>query len=244
MDSRGGHCLGCDLLLHIGHSDLGVKTEVPVMYYEYPVEIDPVPVLKKNMDKLKAFRRIGLATTVQHLESLPKARKFLEKEGKEALIKGNGQVLGCRHENLPKEADCILFIGSGRFHPLGILKATEKPVMFLDIENMSLQDLTHEREKERIKSMLRVEKVRSLKRFGILVSTKKGQLHLEEALKTKERLERKGKKAFLLAADEFTPDKLLGLDIEVLVDMACPRLADDSGLFKKPILTRKEAESL
>ncbi len=238
--------LGCDLLLHIGHSDLGIKTEVPVLYYEYSLPLDIAPLLEKNLGKLKKLPpRVGLLTTIQFINYLPEARKFLEKHGKKTIQAGH--ILGCDHSaarEAESRVDCFLFIGSGRFHPLGILKATEKPVFFLDIEKRALHDLSPEREKEKIKSILRMEKARSLRRFGILVSMKKGQLHMRDALETKHALEKMGKKAFILTADEFTPDKLLGLDLDCLVNTACPRLADDSELFRKPILTKEEAETL
>ncbi|MBW1840168.1 MAG: diphthamide synthesis protein [Deltaproteobacteria bacterium] len=37
--------LGCDLILHVGHSDYGVKTRIPVIYEEYRVESDPTSLL-------------------------------------------------------------------------------------------------------------------------------------------------------------------------------------------------------
>src|SRR3989338_3913758 len=34
--------LECDAILHVGHVDFGVRSEVPVIYWEYFLESDPV----------------------------------------------------------------------------------------------------------------------------------------------------------------------------------------------------------
>ena len=52
--------LGCDTVLHIGHSSLGIKTEVPVVYWEYFFNVDPLPILEKEIKKLKKFKKIKI----------------------------------------------------------------------------------------------------------------------------------------------------------------------------------------
>jgi len=39
---------GCDVIVHIGHVDFGVKTCLPVVYEPYEFSFDPVPLLVKN----------------------------------------------------------------------------------------------------------------------------------------------------------------------------------------------------
>ncbi|MEE9406305.1 MAG: diphthamide synthesis protein, partial [Candidatus Aenigmarchaeota archaeon] len=77
--------------------------------------------------------------------------------------------------------------------------------------------------------------------FGILISTKAGQMHLKQAEQAKKALREKGKKAWILVADQVTPEKLLGLNLDCLVNCACPRITEDVSLFKKPIITAEEA---
>jgi 2-(3-amino-3-carboxypropyl)histidine synthase len=241
---REAKSLGCDLIVHVGHSEM-IKTQVPVIYEEYRMDFNPLPLLEKNMRELEPYGKICLLTTLQFLDSLEPAKKFLESHGKSILIgkpklaKYPGQILGCDHsaaKACEKEADCFLFLGSGRFHPLGVAQNVEKPVLFLDFESGKLESL----EKERFGLMkiraAHLEKAKEAKNFGILVSTKQGQGSLTLAEKAKQDLERKGRSAWILIAGEFTPEKLLGLKLECLVDCACPRLAEDSSLFKKPII--------
>ena len=236
--------MGCDILLHIGHRDLGLKTEVPVLYYEYFMDFDFVPLLKKWIKGLK-FKKLCLITTMQFVKNLERVKGFLEENGFE--VYAGGDVLGCdvsnakRFENL---VDAYLFIGSGRFHPLGLQEKTEKPVLFLDIERGTLENLLKDKKKLEIKRVMRIQKARGFRNFGVVVSTKAGQFHLESAEKIKHILERKGKSAYILVCDQLTPDKLSGLNIDVIVNTACPRIRENSEQFQKIILNPEDVEKI
>ena len=246
---REAKSLGCDLIIHVGHSEM-IKTQVPVIYEEYKMAYDPVPLLKKNLSYLEPYNKICLLTTLQFISSLEPAKKFLESKGKKVLIgkpkvaKYPGQILGCDYSTAVPGSDCFLFLGSGKFHPLGVAMNVEKPVLFLDFETEKLENL--EKEKFRLMKIraAQIEKAKEAKNFGILVSTKPGQGSLALAEKSKKDLEAKGKSAWILVAGEFTPEKLLGLKIDCLVDCACPRLAEDVSLFRKPIIKPEDIGKL
>lgn len=234
-----------DLILHLGHSDMGMKSRVPVMYEEWRMDFDPVPLLKGNLQRLKGYRKIGLVTTLQFVDSLKKAKKFLESRGKTIKIgrpsraKYPGQVLGCDYsaaKPLEGLVDCFLFLGSGRFHPLGLGFAVEKPVLFLDFEKGKLEDLDQEIQKLKMARASRREWAKTCRTFGVLVSVKPGQFELKTAERVKRELEAGGKKAYILVFDEINPDKLLGLRLDCLVNCACPRLTEDFESFGKIIL--------
>jgi 2-(3-amino-3-carboxypropyl)histidine synthase len=236
--------LGCDLLLHIGHADFGVKPEVPVAYYEYPIEYDFIPLLRKFIGKIR-FRKICLVSTVQFRKAAAEAKRFMEDNGFSVL--DGGFILGCDSMKALKcgsASDCYLFIGSGRFHPLGLQEKTDKPVLFLDIERRSLEDLSGEKNKLEIRKRLRIEKAKGLMNFGIMVSSKPGQLRMKQAEEVKRKLEASGGKAYILAGGFFSPEKLLGLKIDVLINTACPRMRDDAGLFGKIILNADDVDEL
>jgi len=244
---------GCDLILHFGHSDFGVKTNVPVIYEEFRVDVDVIPLLKKNLHILKHYKNIALVTTLQYVSALDKVKRFLESFDKNIFIgksrktKHPGQVLGCDYsaaESVEAKVDCFLFFGSGRFHPLGLSLRVNKPVLFLDLETGKIENLESEKQRiERIRFM-QIEKAKTCKRFGILVSTKPGQARPKLAEKIHLSLRKTGRKAWILVADEIKPEKLLGLDIECLINTACPRITDDFRIFKKPILSPEELEKI
>ena len=78
--------LKCDAILHVAHEDYGVKTKMPVVYWEYFFDADPIPILEKDFDKIKNFKRIGLVTSLQFVKTLPAVKDFLEKNGKEVFL--------------------------------------------------------------------------------------------------------------------------------------------------------------
>ncbi len=243
--------LGCDLIVHVGHSDFGIKTRVPVIYEEYRTEFDPVPVLEREIKIFEGFKSIGLITTVQYLSSLDKAKKFLEKHGKKIYIgkprlaKYPGQILGCDYssaKSVENLVDCYLYIGTGEFHPLGLAMETEKPVFFLNAESGKIKRL--ETKKYRILRALQVEKAKEAKNFGIFVSTKPGQARPELAERLKNMLEIAGKNVWILVADEISKAKLLGLNIEVIVNTACPRIRDDWKALGITVINPEDVEEV
>lgn len=236
--------LGCNGIIHYGHSKL-IETDVPVEYVEMREDYDPVLVLENNLDKLKE-EKIGLVSTIQFLDSLEKAKEFLEKKGKTVKIgKGKlnpGQVLGCdvsSAKSIEKEVDSFLFIGSGKFHPLGVAMSIGKPVYVLDVEKNDIYQIDKKDFEKQKYAAIALEK--DAKKFGILVSVKLGQLNLELAKKIKKNLEDKGKKAYILVFNEIKPEKLLGLDLDCYINTACPRITIENRTeFKKPILNPDE----
>ncbi len=243
--------LGCDALLHIGHTDFGLSSVLPVVYEEWTSDFDPVKLLRKHMKEMSC-RSIGLLATAQHLGSLDNIRKFLESSGKRVLIgKGSGvrdgQVLGCNYSSarvIEENVDCFIFIGSGTFHLAGLVEKINKPVFSVDAENGKFSEVVIDMKKEDIKRQLRIEKVRGMQRFGIYVSTKPGQNSMKMAEELKKALLKKGKDAFLISADMLTPEKILGMGIEVLVNTACPRIYEDQEMFRIPVLNPEDIGQL
>jgi 2-(3-amino-3-carboxypropyl)histidine synthase len=239
--------LGCDGIIHYGHSKL-IESDVPVEYREIRQDYDPVPVLEKNLEKIKG-NRIGLVSTIQFLDSLKSTKKFLENKGKSVRIgKGKskeGQILGCdvsAANSVEKDVDAFLYIGSGKFHPLGLALQIKKPVFVLDVEKNDIYEIDKRQfEKQKYAA---IALAKDAKRFGILVSTKPGQINIELAEKIKKDLQAKGKEAYILVFNEIKPEKLLGLDLDCYICTACPRITiENRSEFKKPILNPDEMEN-
>jgi 2-(3-amino-3-carboxypropyl)histidine synthase len=238
--------LGCDKIIHYGHSKL-IESDVPVEYVEARQEYDPVPVLEKNFEKIKG-RKIGLVSAVQFLDSLKLAKKLLEKKGIAVKIgkgKGHdGQILGCdvsAAKSVENDVDTFLYIGSGKFHPLGLALQTKKPVFVLDTEKNEVYKIDKKLfEKQRYAA---IALAKDAKKFGILISTKPGQLNIKLAEKIKKDLESKGKKAYILVFNEIKPEKLEGMELDCYINTACPRITIENRTeFKKPILNPGELD--
>jgi len=239
--------LGCDTIVHIGHSDFGLESRLPVVYWEYFLQSDPVEVLE-NSEKLGKFKRIGLVTSIQFIDSLGKVKEYLEKEGKEVFINKElghaGQILGCNLKaatGIEDDVDCFLCITAGRFYGLGLVLETEKPVFSLDIERGEIDDLEEMKLKIQKNIAWNISQLEDAKKVAILVSWKRGQL--KSPFELKKKLENKGKDVFIFVMDQITPDKLLGLKVDAAVNMACPRIGiDDIAKYKVPIVNYKDVD--
>jgi 2-(3-amino-3-carboxypropyl)histidine synthase len=235
--------LKCDKIIHYGHSKL-IESRIPVEYREIRQEIDPIPIIEENFEKIKKYNSFGLVTTIQFLDSLEKVKQYLESKEKKVVISEEdklypGQILGCK---VPKfDTECILYIGSGRFHPAGIALKNNKPVFVVDIEKNTLEDIEELKNKFLKQSQAAIALAKDAKTFGILISTKPGQLNIESAENIKKLLKESGKEAFMLTLDEIKPDKLLGIKCDAYINTACPRITiEDRTSFEKPILNPDE----
>jgi 2-(3-amino-3-carboxypropyl)histidine synthase len=241
--------LGCNVILHIGHEKFLPRTKIPVVYWEYFMGADPLPILEKEFEKLKDFDRIGLITSIQFVKLLPKVEEYLKEKGKKVFVhkalQYPGQVLGCdlrAAKAIEKKVDCFLAVSAGEFYAAGLVLQTDKPVLNLDLEKGEIRSL--EEFKKKIQKILVWNKsqFKEAKKIGLLVSWKKGQLKLPFELKVK--LEAEGKKVYILAMDEVTPEKLEGLQLDFLINLACPRIAiDDQARYRIPILNFDQIEN-
>ena len=128
--------------------------------------------------------KLGLVGSIQHLHLLPEFHDRLEKAGFDvtipiggARLSFPGQVLGCNYSGDDPSIGHYLFLGSGDFHPIGLVLHTGKPLAMLDpytgdAEEMSLQ---------RIERILRqrfglIMSVQDANSFGILIGEKPGQM--------------------------------------------------------------------
>lgn len=239
LRDREAKALGCEKIIHLGHNKL-IDSEVDVEYLERRENANPVPILEKEFNKISNYERFGLVSSLQFLDSLEKAKNFLESKGKKAIAAG--QILGCDLEAakaIESKIDCFLFVGSGKFHALGLALKTGKLVFILDMEKKKIERL--EKEKFEKQRLVAVSIAKDADKFGVLISTKPGQMNLKKAEEIKKKLEKEGKKAYLLVFDEIKTEKLEGLDLDCFVNCACPRIAvEDRALFKKPLLNWDE----
>ncbi|MFH0862577.1 MAG: diphthamide synthesis protein [Candidatus Altiarchaeota archaeon] len=203
---------------------------------------DPIPVLEENMEVLESYAFIGIVGTAQHLNMLDQLKACLEARGKKASV--GGQILGCRQENALKlDVDCFIYVGSGRFHPLGIALKTEKPVFILNPISGVLDRITDAEKRRWIgKRKGAIARALESKTFGIMVSTKDGQFDLKRAFVLKRRLEAKGKKACIFAAEELSPNNLIPFKVDCWVNTACPRIEGDE--YNRPVVNAAELEAL
>ena len=101
---------------------------------------------------LQTEQVIGLASNVQHIHQLEKAKQILEENGKQVLVgrasgwlKYPGQVLGCDYGSvraIAERVDAIVVLSGGDFHALGIPLSTGKRTIVVDPFQGLAKDMT------------------------------------------------------------------------------------------------------
>lgn len=238
-----------DLMIHLGHAALGEESK-KVIFLEARMTSDLKEAVERAIPYLHS-KRIGVATTVQHLHKLDQAINVLREHGIEGLlgpacgrVKYTGQVLGCCYCTARSlDVDEYLFIGTGQFHPMGVALATGKRVVTADPITSEVSEIDPD-------PMLRrrfgaIRRASDVKKFAVLVSKKPGQKRMDLARLIQDLGRARGLEMSLVYLDNIEPDRLLNLGVEAAVSTACPRIAlDDAAKYRIPILTPQEFEVL
>ena len=239
--------------LQIGHSEIpNINYPQEIIFAEAFANVSFREVLGKYIEMGKPYRRLGLVTSVQHINALQEVKEFLEDHGYEAFI-GNGdgrikyagQILGCNFStarNIANNVDAYLFLGTGKFHAMGVEMVTGKKVFVLDPYSSQISEVS-----EKVEHFIRqrygaIARVSEAKRFGIIVSKKIGQRRLRLAEHIKDVIENAGRESLFLLTEDINPEEMY-YDVDAYVNTACPRVSyDDYMRFPKVIVTPIELE--
>ena len=243
--------LGVDLIVHFGHTRMVKHEQVATIYVEARATVTVDTAVEKSLLLLSDYTTVGLATSVQHLQTLNQAREILTRAGKTVIVGDTGQmgypgqVSGCNYSNvksIANEVEAFLFVGGGMFHALGIALSTSKPTIIADPYDNRAYQISAEAKKILKQRFASIQEAKNAKRFGIFVGLKPGQKHLDNAMRMKGLAEKTGKTAYLLASREITPETLLEFpSIDAYINTACPRVSlEATGKFGKPVLTVNE----
>ena len=247
--------LNADLLIHFGHSQMqqtSKREPVPIIYIQAKAKLSLKTALEKALPLIKPWNRIGIVTTIQHMEHLDDVEEALLSAGKRFAVgdagrlNHKGQVIGCDFSNahaVAKNVDAFLCVCGGRFHALGVALTTTKPTIVADPYEGTAYSVDREADRLTRQRWASIQEAANGKLFGVFIGLKSGQKRLERAIWINGKLQGLGKKSVLLAAREITPESLMQYpSIDAYVNTACPRISlDDSTRFKKPVLTINEA---
>jgi len=244
--------LGCDVLIHYGHADMGLKSGLPTLFIEARAKKGPQEAVKLYIPEIK-FKRVGLVATVQYIGYLDEVAKILNTHGIQTLVgeqgkrsKYPGQILGCDvgcAKAISSVVDGFVYIGTGEFHPIGVALATGKQVFAINPMSNGFKIFTPNQKEFLGRRKAMIAKAALANNFGVIVGTKVGQVRLNLAKKLTGLLKASGREAHLLAVDELTPEKIGNFGFDAFVCTTCPRIPiDDADRFDKPMLTPFEVE--
>jgi len=232
---REGKYLDVDLIVHYGHEALPyVKSEIPVLYVPayYRPDREHLEEIYRDIEEiLKRYRDPLITTTVQF---------------KKILHRYNPQViLGCRANITLEDGRDILYIGSGRFHPLILAYKFRREVPTYNPITREFSRIRKEEVEGFIKRRLGVISKLLLnppRKIGVVLSLKRGQCRTGVFKRVIKVLKERGIEYIPIVLDTINPEDLL-YKVDAYVVCACPRVVlDDYIRYKKILLTPKEFE--
>ncbi|PSP88012.1 diphthamide biosynthesis enzyme Dph2 [Halobacteriales archaeon QS_4_69_34] len=235
-----------DVFVHFGHSPM--KESEKIIYVPLFSNVAVEPILTDALDELADpgdDPDVGLVTTAQHMNRFEAMHAWLEARGFEVhtrrgddRLTHEGQVLGCNYAAADIDAEQVLYVGGGKFHPLGLaMEHPDKRVVIADPVNNAVS--VADAEQFLRQRYATVHKAMSAEQWGVIFCTKIGQGRWEQA----EAIVAENDDAYLITMDEVTPDRLRNFDMDAFVNTGCPRITTDDGpQFHKPMLTPGEYE--
>jgi len=253
----GGSCYGaCDIpedigendaLIHVGHAEIpNLKVDYPIIYLPgKSTRFQKIP--EELFEKLEG--KVALYAPIQHLHQLDKVAKILSEKGHEtvigkgdARIKNHGQVLGCNYSTKVEDADSHLYIGTGRFHPLGLSFSLMSDVLIYNPSTGEV-DMVDEKERDEFlrKRFAAIVQAQDCSKIGVIISRKKGQKRMKTAKIIQKIGEKAGKDIILIELDEIKKNSIDDLDLKCAVNTACPRITlDDYSNYDTVLMTPDE----
>ena len=234
-----------DVFVHFGHSPMKESDKIIYVPLFSNVDVEPIidRAITEELPPASEEAALGLVTTAQHMNKFDEMRAQLEAAGYEVKTRRGderltheGQVLGCNYASAEVDADQTLYVGGGKFHPLGLaMEHPEQHVVIADpVNNVVTVADTEKFMKQRYAA---VHKAMDADSWGVIYCTKIGQGRWDEA----EEIVESNDDAYMIAMDEVTPDRLRNFGLDAYVNTGCPRITTDDGpQFHAPMLTPGE----
>uniref|UniRef100_A0A8R1HN21 2-(3-amino-3-carboxypropyl)histidine synthase subunit 1 n=1 Tax=Caenorhabditis japonica TaxID=281687 RepID=A0A8R1HN21_CAEJA len=244
--------MGCDLLVHYGHSCLVPiqNTDgIAMLYVFVNIHINLSHLIDCVRENFQG-KKLAVVSTVQFIPSLQTLRTtFNAAEDGENTVKitipqckplSPGEVLGCTSPRLDAaEFDAIVYVGDGRFHLESIMIHNPSIEAFqYDPYSRKLTRERYDHDLMRKNRLGAVEIAKKCTMFGLIQGTLGRQGNLKVIEELEQQLEKKGKKFVRVLLSEIFPEKLAMFpEVDCWVQVACPRLSIDWGTqFPKPLL--------
>ena len=259
VDDFSAKALGCDFMVHYGHSCLvpvDQTTGIKMLYVFVDIKLDLlhfIETVNLNFSGTAPKPRIVLVSTIQFVASLQTAAKELkEKYGftsitvPQAKPLSPGEILGCTSPII-KDADLLIYLGDGRFHLESAMIANPSLKAYrYDPYSKIFSSEAYDHHLMKTNRMNEINKALqgNEKSWGVILGTLGRQGNPKVLDFITEKLEKSGKSVFTILLSEIFPQKLkmMSSSVEAWVQIACPRLSIDWGLaFDKPLLTPYEA---
>jgi 2-(3-amino-3-carboxypropyl)histidine synthase len=258
IDDYTARALGCDMIVHYGHSCLVPVTQLGLatpssssstpssnaainslyVFVDIGIDVDHfVATVKHNFPD--TTKKVAVVATIQFASALQSSVAALRAHyGAENIIVPQakplspGEILGCTSPKLSNvPIDILVYLGDGRFHLESIMISNPSlPAYRYDPYSKVFSREYYDTPKMHDMRKAAIEKARVAKRVGIILGTlgRQGSPKILQHLQGI--LAARGTPYMTLLLSEIFPGKLeLFSDVEAWVQIACPRLSIDWG---------------
>lgn len=258
IDDFTARSLNCDFIVHYAHSCLVPIdiTLIKVLYIFVTINIDEIHLIKTLQKNFSCGSKLATFGTIQFNPSIHSIKEKLLNDKSNMLyiippqIKplSRGEVLGCTSQRLDKEQiDAMVYVGDGRFHlESAMIHNPEIPAYRYDPYSRKFTKETYSQKQMIQTRMDSINLAKDGKIFGLILGSLGRQGNLATLKNLEKKLQCAGKIVVKIILSEIFPQKISMFDdIDVFIQVACPRLSIDWGYsFNKPLLTPYEANVL
>lgn len=240
VDDLSAKALGCDLLIHYGHSCLVPVTEcvIPMLYIFVHIGFDMQHFLSILKTNFTHDSKIAIIGTIQFVDTLQKLKSSIEQEFTNVYIPqarplSPGEVLGCTSPKLELDSASLIYIGDGRFHLESVMIANPHLEAYrYDPYTKRMTTESYDHASMRQLRQAAVTAGKQATRYGIILGTlgRQGSSRILRRLLAGIRVA--CKQCVVILVSEITRDKLQTLErggVECWIQIACPRLSIDWG---------------
>ncbi|KAL3856870.1 hypothetical protein ACJMK2_011581 [Sinanodonta woodiana] len=249
VDDFTAKALGANLFVHYGHSCLvpiDMTEGIQMLYVFVDIKIDTLHFMETVRHNFSRGSCLAFVSTIQFVTTLQSVSHELKEEYQVTLPQSKplspGEILGCTSPRLAN-VDALIYLGDGRFHLESIMISNpDVPAYRYDPYSKIFSREYYDTKKMHQIRQEAIAKAVHAQKFGIILGTlgRQGSPKVFEHLQTK--IAECGRSYVTVLLSEIFPEKLkLFQDVDVWVQVACPRLSIDWGLaFDKPLLTPYE----
>jgi len=259
LEDHRAKLLGCDYLIHYGHSCLVPvdHSKLPVLYVFVTLRLEIPPFIEAvrrhfnissassssslSLSPPTKTKKIALMGTIQFVGGMGEARRRMAKSfGKELEIEipqaqplSPGETLGCTSPRVAAGVSAVVFVADGTFHLEAAMLQNRHVPVFLRYDPYTHLLLRANYSAQSVVSGRKecIQRAANASTFGIIQGTlgRQGNPRIIERLENL--LKRRKIKYILLPVPEVTPALLNAFDqIDAWIQVACPRLSIDWGL--------------
>eukprot|EP00732_Lithocolla_globosa_P002352 Lithocolla_globosa_v1_NODE_1524_length_2514_cov_7.238308.p1 type:complete len:420 gc:universal NODE_1524_length_2514_cov_7.238308:432-1691(+) len=248
VDDFSAKAVGCDFLIHYGHSCLVPidRTSIQTMYVFVDISIDTQHFIETVRKNFQPQSKLALCSTIQFVTALQSAKEVLQSEYQLTVPQSKplspGELLGCTAPRLGPQ-DALVYLADGRFHLEAIMIANpDIPAYRYDPYNKEVTIEKYQIEEMHTLRKSAIERASKAKKFGLILGTLGRQGNNKILTQIESQFKKNNLEYVIVLLSEIFPSKLeMFKDIECWVQVACPRLSIDWGYgFEKPLLSPYE----